>query len=537
MNETGEVFLGLRDDNSSGKVTLLHRVLKNGNVEKAMMLINRGSPNGSDCYGITSLMIAVIRGYENVVRNFCAQRNIKDTIDAQESLHGDSALHYAVTMGRYNIVQLLINAGAFVNILNKGYQTPFMVAANKKYEDVLSIFLNNNSTIFNLIDMYSNTALHLSISGGDYNGTLHSIVQSLIDVGVPVNTVNSLGESPLIVAAKNGCADVVKLLLKVGEKEIKLHGKDGYSALYWAIFYNNVEVVKVLIDNNLSIKIINQFRESALVVSAKRGAVDVLKFLLEVCEKDINLCGEDGYHALYWGVFYDNVDIVKILIDAGVPVKTVNCSGENLLTIAAKNESLVVLELLLKVGGNDINLYDKEGCNPLYWAVFHDNVIMAQMLISAGSFINVIYNDERTLLTLAVGENSKKVLKLLIGYELDIDKLDVYNNSTLYYAICYGRYDIVKILLNAGVKVDEHSLTLVQNDSEEYAGILTLFNEYALKSEDSSNSGIFSVISATQESVSIGDGGGARSAETVNAIIDSFETFAMGEVSKGGNET
>lgn len=77
---------------------------------------------------VTPLILATIH---NKVKKVKELIDIKENVDAKTEC-GNTALHYAAFMGYADIINILIHAGANVNIANNANQTPLNVAIVEK---------------------------------------------------------------------------------------------------------------------------------------------------------------------------------------------------------------------------------------------------------------------------------------------------------------------------------------------------------------------------------------------------------------------
>ena len=73
-----------------------------------------------------------------------------------------------------------------------------------------------------------------------------------------------------------------------------------------------------------------------------------------------------------------------------------------LLLASSANEGYVVSTLLKNK--SDVNIANDSGRTALYYAVLNDNLEVARTLISSGADCNIMTNDYRSVLTIALGE-------------------------------------------------------------------------------------------------------------------------------------
>ena len=69
-------------------------------------------------------------------------------------------------------------------------------------------------------------------------------------------------------------------MLRVGVP-VNSQDKDGYSALYWAVFENNTDVVNKLISKNADVNVRNNYYWTPLHAAAHNRNTDMMKLLLK----------------------------------------------------------------------------------------------------------------------------------------------------------------------------------------------------------------------------------------------------------------
>jgi len=106
---------------------------------------------------------------------------------------GETALHVASATGRIRMVQLLLDAGANVNVTTKSEsRTPLHLACLNGYIDTAKLLLNCATCDVNVKDYYGNTPLHTVIKIGNAK-----FVALLLRHGADINARNSQNENAL----------------------------------------------------------------------------------------------------------------------------------------------------------------------------------------------------------------------------------------------------------------------------------------------------------------------------------------------------
>ena len=106
----------------------------------------------------------------------------------------------------------------------------------------------------------------------------------------------------------------------------------------------------------------NKENEKKLYFASKDGNTEAVKRLIAILMVDVNFVVPWGWAPrnqppiiratpLYWAVFHDHIDVVKLLIDAGAEVdKIEKVRGFTPLHLAAKKDQKEVFKLLLDGG-------------------------------------------------------------------------------------------------------------------------------------------------------------------------------------------
>ncbi len=200
------INLGLNIDsqNVGGKTPLAEAAVE-GNITMAKLLLGHGAnPNTYDQNGRTCLSDAIRAGQYEMTRLLLSAKANPQIQD----LAGRTPYHEAAILGDRDIIDLLRKAGANPLARDKSGVTPLSIAFGKD-EETIYLILGNDRMI---ADSDGNTPVHIAVQ----TRAAHSILVSLIAKGYPFDTRNSLGWTPLAIAASSGLKDAAALLLEKG---------------------------------------------------------------------------------------------------------------------------------------------------------------------------------------------------------------------------------------------------------------------------------------------------------------------------------
>ena len=235
--------------------------------------------------------------------------------------------------------------------------------------------------------------------------------------------------TPLIIAARNGHLNSVKILLGYGA-DIEARGTlkigneviEGCTPLWAAAAIGHLDVVKLLIERNADIeargtlKVEGQVAEGCtpLWAAAYTGHLDVLRLLIER-NADFDGRTSTGSTPLRVAAFKGHLDIVRCLVESGADVNTRNYNEESTpLIVACYGGHLSVVTYLIDKGAfMDLQCKDA-GNTALHDAVKRGYLEMVSQLLARGAS-QLPNNQGLTPLLYACDLRSTEIVEYLIN--------------------------------------------------------------------------------------------------------------------------
>ncbi|HTL51847.1 MAG TPA: ankyrin repeat domain-containing protein [Planctomycetota bacterium] len=432
--------------------------------------------------------------------------NVADFLEAHpESLNQrrpdlDYPLHDAITRGRWEIAQLLLDHDADVNGLNRRNETPLIQAAINNNAALVAALLEKNAKP-DLQDTTGQTALHYAVRAANKEA-----IDSLLAHSASIDKVEkSKGLTPVHLALTLGRDDLAQMLVaaQLNEKtnplffwihdnqpapwqaELDAHPDlldlriaGGWSMLHQAVLDNRTDFINYLLDHGFDPLARDCGRRTALHIAARTGDVDLITRLIQK-KSDPRAIDERGLAPLSLAIRNNNHAVAEVLLLNGGDPNILDTSGRtSAFDMAACDEAMAALLLrhnvhlnvrdpqnrtvlysalndpkrtaLLIAGGATANLKDKAGMTPLHQAAANSPAEVVAQLIRAGVPLDERDNTKRTALHIAALNSNVAVARLLVESGCDVDAIDKTGTTPLHLAV----YNVAVV----GVLLQHHAL-------------------------------------------------------------------------------
>ena len=190
-------------------------------------------------------------------------------VNCEQGTNSTSPLHKAASLGKNDIVQLLLDKGADPNKGNINGSTPLHQAAERGRKDVVRLLLERGA-MPNKLDNSEETPLN----------------KILIRIKIDAVVVRE-------------CMEVARLLL---DKEAMINNPNrcGYTVLHLAVFTNHKKLIQLLLDKGADPNISNQNGETALRLAIEENHRKAARILYNKGAKWLQYGCGDMYHFQKW---------------------------------------------------------------------------------------------------------------------------------------------------------------------------------------------------------------------------------------------
>lgn len=208
-------------------------------------------------------------------------------------------------------------------------------------------------------------------------------IQAQIEEGADPNFRMPGGKTPLIVAAKIGAPDLVRLLLRLGA-DVNAATETGGTPLMFAAIRGNLETVEALIDRGADVNAVAHFNWTALMVAAAKGHDGVINVLLDH-GANANVQDTYGWTPLMRAAYENRAGAVRAFLkNRKTRLDAADETGSTALHHAAAQGHVEIARLLLESGAS-VNARNREGLTPLEMAKRMKNEKIVLFLESSGA--------------------------------------------------------------------------------------------------------------------------------------------------------
>uniref|UniRef100_A0A182KAA0 Ankyrin repeat protein n=1 Tax=Anopheles christyi TaxID=43041 RepID=A0A182KAA0_9DIPT len=325
--------------------------------------------------------------------------------------------------------------------------------------------------------IYSNCNNVLHVAAGFDRCHILQYLLTLPSLRKIVNNCNLVKNSPLNVACKEGYLRAARILLEQGGANTDTCGEYGLNALAFAMYTNNVKLMRCLFRHQASIgsPLSSDFQPINMAVRNRNirmlelllrrdvdvnsaplcfinavyaGSRDIVQLLIARRVKHVNHRDEFCQTALHLCVERDEYEMARDLIRYGAQINAKNRSGMTPLHLAVQRDNVRLVQLLLdhKCSVDELNYH---GETPLIRAVVSNNLTLVKILLNNGASIERLRNSDPPVLLYLVQENHEQILDYLLEhYQFNANEQDAYGNTLLYVATQHNHINIVKLLVD-----------------------------------------------------------------------------------------
>ena len=437
----------LTSENNKGKIYYVKK--QNGHRRLAKYYLKNAEESHSPLKPEESFHLAS-HIVEGGLDNFLVQRFLSlpsEYINTTDSVTQTTALHYSARSCNTNVTNLLVQHFSNVDCADNNQRTPSFIAATMGQVGILMVLFERGAN------------LHLTAANLD--------IESASD-----------SQDPVTECKRKKC---------------------GYSLLHTAAQEGNVDVVKFLLEHNVSISRPTSVNNTPIQLAAANGHLETVEILKKaggiLDEFSLHHSAAGGHRQVVQYLLREGVKDTCIRITPSMPLTQEDQDmkatkiylydnrhlylRETALHAAVRRGHVSVIELLLREDQNAVNCTNSAGRHPQHEAVLLNNHNTLKVLLQSGANANVhcdtgISNIQFETFVPGKFENNPcpcgfsplhiaamyghhSVAKLLIEHKADVNAGDCNGSTPLHVASCQGMSSLIILLVKSGADINIRS--------------------------------------------------------------------------------
>uniref|UniRef100_A0A0N5CBQ3 ANK_REP_REGION domain-containing protein n=1 Tax=Strongyloides papillosus TaxID=174720 RepID=A0A0N5CBQ3_STREA len=410
----------------------------------------------------------------------------------EKDINDRTSLHWAVKCESIKIVkwllQLPINENFILSKDNQGV-TSLHIAATKSSSKILRLLLSvlpkNEDLLSKIFDSQNRIPLHYAAATGSLECVEEFMDESL---NLPVSIRDIYGNTPLMLACGNNYAsEVIRCLSNKKSVSVTSRNGHGMSPLHIAVLANNINGVKILLEEcKISTEIYDEDARTPLHYAAQNGRVEIVELLLEhgarynavdayratpahyaaeiswpilrslfIKSGHSDMIDKEGRTPFMWGVVSGNEEtVLNMLRNFNIPRNGKDNQKSTALHLAALTGNSSMCKMLIQQGWLP-TAEDEVGATPLHIAAGKGFTYLVDIFSTSDDIVRKVDIAQRTPLFYATLGGQAHTLNVMIsdlGYDVNVH--DIHGRSLLHAAAYGGFVACVQKLIEHGVDVN-----------------------------------------------------------------------------------
>ena len=398
-----------------------------------------------DARGSRSLKPLLENESREAVERSAAARSSSLDIDASDQ-EGFPWIVKAARDGDEAMLQKLLNSNADVKAVHAVTKRHALSEASFHGHEKLVDLLIREGAPLEHPDAESCTALHHACRRGEL-----AIAKKLIANNAAIDAPGPDQQTPLHLAISVPHQNIVMLLL---QRKANVHARDVYqrTALHLSALQGNLTMCTHLLESGAQIDHREHQSRTALQLACEKGHYELVEMMLDHAKlkpKDLTF-----HTAFFTAVEHGHVRIAESFFQRGLKLKHFKEDSHKPATLAAKNGSIDMLELMMK---HKCNIRDKDSTSwsALHHAAHHGNSqVVERLLINKDFSGKGTTAKKETPLMLAVrGGHFTAAESLLKISTATLHTADAQGEQPIHHVCRNGSLEILNLLIVHGAKL------------------------------------------------------------------------------------
>lgn len=378
-----------------------------------------------------------------------------------QALNGVSALHLACAFAREETIRVLLSGNADTTIKGGAHnQMPIHILASKaSYAAVASLQLilkASAPTIRLETDSELNIPLILAVQTANID-IIHELLSSMAKEQLAYKKPPN-DNSALHYAIFNKNLDILKIFIDYGVN-LNLQNKNLQTALHFATEAENEPIVRLLCASGADPDVIDKDHQTPIHIATARSYHKIVDILSEKFKASIMSRTKDGSTLMHLASNAYNSQAAMAFIRKGIPIHMPNKAGAKCIHMAAIRGHVEVVKAIV-AKGESVDCRTKDGLTPLHLAVKFGQHEVVETLLGLGANLQLKTGKlgETPLHIATMVKDGERCVDLLIKSGADVDASEMKQETPMHFAARFNNLKAVQLLLEDGAKVDSQNI-------------------------------------------------------------------------------
>lgn len=256
-------------------------------------------------------------------------------------------------------------------------------------------------------------------------------------------------------------SDLLKLLIndRHGIFDLEKRNEQLMDPFMMCTLNQTIDLCHLLIEKNVSLTKNDIYSRQALHLACQMGNYELVSLLLNSSQVNINAVDAHNRNALFYAIDFGDEKIVNLLIERNIQIKIRNLVGDTPLhlTVQHQTNAYELTNSLLKTqhGKDLINEAAADGMKPILLAATCKHPEVIYLLYKNGADMKAVDPEHHTALHLACRSGCMRSAFYLIEFGgLNVNELDSYRQTPVFYAYGSNDYNLVQYLISCGAQLD-----------------------------------------------------------------------------------
>jgi len=190
------------------------------------------------------------------------------------------------------------------------------------------------------------------------------------ECGADASTAHNDGSTPVLIAARNGHADTVRMLVQECGADASTANKNGATPVFIAALNGHAETVRVLVKEcGADASTANNNGPTPVFAAAQNGHAETVRTLVQECSANASNANNDGMTPVLIAAHNGHTQTVRVLVqECGADASIANKKGDTPVMVALENGHWDTASCLVTELEVDVRTCNHAGASCLHYA-------------------------------------------------------------------------------------------------------------------------------------------------------------------------